>query len=169
MEIEQAIKTAIDYETKVRDVYAQAAEQASSKAGKKAFQTLAKEEQYHLNYLNKRLHEWQETGALVVEKLASVVPPKEEIDKNISQLQAQVKPEDHEDEIQLLKKALEVEEATSDFYRKMVSELNSDAQAMFHEFLKAEEGHRNIVLAEIDCLSGMGFWFEFQEFDLEGA
>jgi peptide deformylase len=38
---------------------------------------------------------------------------------------------------------------------------------MFARFLEIEEGHARIVQAEIDTLTGMGFWFDVQEFRLE--
>ena len=39
----------------------------------------------------------------------------------------------------------------------------------FGRFLEIEQGHQAIVRAEIDALTGMGFWFDFQEFDLEAG
>ena len=36
-------------------------------------------------------------------------------------------------------------------------------------FLGIEQGHQAIVQAEIDALSGLGFWFDFQEFNLEAG
>ena len=42
-------------------------------------------------------------------------------------------------------------------------------QEMFRRFVEIEEGHQKIVQAEIDCVSGAGFWFDSMEFKLEGA
>ena len=42
-----------------------------------------------------------------------------------------------------------------------------DAQKMFARFVEIEEGHQAIVKAEIDAVSGSGFWFDFNEFSLE--
>jgi len=36
-------------------------------------------------------------------------------------------------------------------------------------FVEIEEGHRAIVQAEIDCVSGLGFWFDTAEFKLEAG
>ena len=52
MTIEQAIETAIGYETRVRDVYRNAAEKSGSDIGKGFFAMMADEEQGHLDYLN---------------------------------------------------------------------------------------------------------------------
>jgi len=52
MTIEQAIKTALEYERKVRDSYLQAAKNSQDDTGKRIFKELAKEEQQHVNYKN---------------------------------------------------------------------------------------------------------------------
>ena len=58
---------------------------------------------------------------------------------------------------------------TSNFYREMVSKLPAEHQPMFQRFMEIEEGHEAIVKAEIDNARGLGFWFDFQEFDLEAG
>jgi len=57
MTIEEAIKTAIEFETQVRQVYRNAAEGASDPVGKRIFKVLAEEEQGHLEYLRSKLDE----------------------------------------------------------------------------------------------------------------
>ena len=81
-----------------------------------------------------------------------------------AQVAAQMAPE----ELELLRKALQVETETSEFYRQMVSTLDADGRRLFERFVEIEEGHRTIVQAEIDCVSGTGFWFDTKEFDLSG-
>ena len=51
----------------------------------------------------------------------------------------------------------------------MVSKLDGDGKTLFERFVEIEEGHQAIVQAEIDCVSGLGFWFDTLEFRLEGA
>jgi hypothetical protein len=48
-----------------------------------------------------------------------------------------------------------------------VRTLDSEGQQLFERFVEIEEGHKAIVQAEIDCLSGSGFWFDTPEFSLE--
>ena len=38
---------------------------------------------------------------------------------------------------------------------------------LFERFVAIEEGHQAIVQAEIDCVSGSGFWFDTSEINLE--
>ena len=52
MTLEDAIVLAIEYETRVRDSYVEAAAAADSEVGKKIFKTLGDEEQGHVDYLN---------------------------------------------------------------------------------------------------------------------
>ena len=167
MEIENAIKTAIEHEMKVLDVYTQAAKSADSDIGKRVFKTLADEEQNHVNYLKDRLEQWKNKGQIKVEKLNTVIPSKKVIDENIKKLKGHMKDHNRGAELQMLWKALDVEIKTTEFYRKMVDEIDKELQGMFARFLEIEEGHMALVQAEIDSISGMGFWFDFREFDLE--
>ncbi len=168
MEIEQAIQTSLQYETKVRDLYIQAMKAAKSEAGRKVFRILAKEEQQHVDYLQKRLEEWKRNGKITPEKLASLIPSAVEIEKEIEKLPANFSTNERNLELELLHQALDLETATGNFYKKMAQELRKEAQQMFQNFVQIEENHRAIVLAEIDSLNGPGFWLHVREFDLEG-
>ncbi len=67
----------------------------------------------------------------------------------------------------MLNRALEVEKETSAFYTRMSQELPRQQSSLFERFLEIEKGHLAIVEAEIDSLNGSGYWFGFQEFNLE--
>ncbi len=62
---------------------------------------------------------------------------------------------------------MEVEQDTSEFYGRMVSDLPVEHRGIFQHFLEIERGHLAIVEAELDSLSQSGFWFGVPEFDLE--
>ncbi len=173
MEIEEAIQTSIKYETKVRDVYKDAVQSAEDSIGKRVFNVLVQEEEHHLQYLEKKLEELKNTGAVTVEGLETHIPQREKIDDEVNKLKAKLEPSEsdrkyHNVELQSLKKALEIEIETSEFYNKMVSELPEDGKALFRRFVEIEEGHKIIVQAEIDAVSGLGYWFDMPEFDLAG-
>jgi rubrerythrin len=72
-----------------------------------------------------------------------------------------------ESDLRMLERALDVEKETSGFYQRMVEELAPEHREMFRYFLEIEKGHLAIVEAEIDSVSGMGFWFGVPEFNLE--
>jgi rubrerythrin len=169
MNIEEAITTALEYERKVADVYAQYADKFDSEIGKKVFNTLAKEEEDHVAYLNAKLAEWKASGNITTDKLDSVVPSPQQLKKNIQSLKKAAKQPGIEAEIEYFKKALEMETQTSTYYRNLVGQLDKDYQPLFQRFLEIEEGHEAIVKAEIDNAQGAGFWFDFMEFSLESA
>ena len=171
MDLEEAINTAIEYETKVRDVYKYAEEKATNDIGKKIFNVLHKEEQRHLDYLNFKLNEWQNDNKVTPEDLETYIPSQAVINDEIQKLRTTVDPvktdkKYSEIELQMLRKALVVEQETSDFYKRMVSELSGVGQDLFRPFLEIEEGHKLIVQAEIDSVTGIGYWFDIPEFNL---
>ncbi len=167
MTLEEAIKTAIEYETKIRDLYKEAATVVDDPLGKKALQMLQEDEQKHLDYLMDRLQRWKKTGKLVLDKLETIIPSREIITREVEKLARKMPTEDRGDVKQLLSKALKVEIETSRFYQKMVDEIPGEGKRMFARFLEIEAGHIATVRAELDYLSHTGYWFDFQEFGLE--
>lgn len=173
MDLEEAIKTAIEYETKVKMVYDEALYQAPDEVGKRIFKVLAEEEQRHLDYLNSRLLEWKNTGTINLEELDTYIPSKQKIEEEANKLKTKLQPDKSDEkfrntQLNILKKALEVEQDTSEFYKRMVIELSDEGQELFMRFVEIEEGHKIIVQAEIDSVTGIGYWFDMPEFDLAG-
>lgn len=166
MTLEEAIKTAIDYEIKVRDSYLNSVDKIRDETGRRVFAVLGKEEQGHVDFLQAKLAEWKRTGHVTDEKLGTVVPAKKIIDDGVRKLDGHLATRDFGTELEMLRKALALEEETSNFYKKMVGQLKQDGE-LFGHFLEIEEGHQAIVQAEIDYLTRSGTFFDFQEFTLE--
>ncbi|MBW1748855.1 MAG: hypothetical protein JRJ34_10810 [Deltaproteobacteria bacterium] len=137
MEIEKAIRTAMDYETKIRDIYRDAFERVSDPEGKRFLKMIGDDEQHHLDYLKHKLQLWQKTGQLSAEKLESSIPAKEIIQRETKKVQ------------------------------DMVNEMTDEGQKMFARFLEIEENHIAAVQAELDYITNTGYWFDFKEFDME--
>jgi rubrerythrin len=167
MTVEEAIKTALEYEVKVRDSYLNAIDSIKDETGQHVFRVLGGEEQGHIDYLESRLAEWRKTGKISPEKLNTVVPSRSDIDAGVRKLEGHLAKRDYGTEREMLQKALALEKETSDFYRKMVDELSDDESKLFARFLEIEEGHQAIVQAEIDYLTRSGTFFDFQEFGQE--
>jgi rubrerythrin len=167
MEIEKALKTAIEYETRIRDLYIEAAERSSDATGQRVYTLLGKDEQNHLDYLNDRLRQWQAHGKITAEKLESVLPLRQAIINEAQHVQSQLVADDRKDEKQMLSKALKAEMVTSAFYAELVAKLSGEAQKMFKRFLEIEDGHVDLVQAELDYLSQSGYWLDYKEFDME--
>ena len=166
MTLEEAIKTALEYECKVRDTYREAAGDTADAAGKRVFSVLGDEEQGHVDYLTSKLEEWRRTGQVTAEELDTVVPSQEVIDSGVAKLQDHMNEDDLGPEISKLAKALKLEIETGNFYRKMVDELGEDGR-LFARFLEIEDGHRAIVEAEMAYLNRTGYFFDFQDFKME--
>ncbi|RKX26251.1 MAG: hypothetical protein DRP45_04020 [Candidatus Zixiibacteriota bacterium] len=166
MTLEEAIKTAIDYEIKVRDAYLGNLDRITDTTGRRVFEVLGKEEQGHVDYLESRLAEWKKSGKVSPSNLKSVVPAKEIIEAGVKKLEDHLATRDYGTEREMLTKALALEQETSAFYRRMVDELGEDGR-LFARFLEIEEGHEAIVQAELDYLNRSGTFFDFQEFTPE--
>ena len=169
MKLDNAIRTALEYEAGVHKAYREAMDKTSDEAGKRVFKALAEEELGHMKYLKERLDEWQETGKINVKKLGTSIPTREVISKSLQDLRKTVKPKATKLtlELELLKKALDAERKTSVFYREMVGKLDGEGQQLFRRFVEIEEGHEAIVQAEIDFVSNSGVFMDTLEFGLE--
>ena len=167
MTIEEAIKTAIEYEVKVKNVYAEAVKVAGNDVGQRVFNVLSREEQGHVDYLNFKLEELRKTGTVNSDDLETAIPSPAKIKEAVGKLENKMAADDRGAELEMLRKALEVEIKTNNYYQKMVGTLEPAGQKFFKRFLEIEEGHQAIIRAEIDSLNGSGFWFDIPEFDLE--
>ena len=167
MTLEEAIKTALEYEVRIRDLYIEAAAGTKELAGKKIFQDLADDEQNHVRYLESKLERWQRDGSLDVDRLDSIIPPAKLIQAEAAKLEKKVRRDDRGLKEQMLSKALQMEIETSRFYQEMVDQMGGDSQKMFARFLEIEDNHIQAVQFELDHVSHMGFWFGFEEFDME--
>ncbi len=167
MTIEEAIKTALEFETRIRDIYREATVAVDDEVGKRIFETLCKDEQHHIDYLQHKLKQLQETGNIVPERLESIMPSQEVVDQEAEKIKTLVSKDFLGIRRQMLSKALEMEIETSDFYQKMVNELPGDDGALFERFLEIENNHIKAVQFELDYLSKTGYWFDIKEFDME--
>lgn len=169
MTIEEAIKTGIEYELRVQKVYTEAAKKFTDPTARRVLTVLADEEERHVQYLESRLAEWAATGHIAMERLETAIPARKAIDAGIRKLTRKMAQQDFGVELEMLKKALQLEIEATNFFKDMVAQLEEEGQRLFARFVEIEQGHEAIVQAEIDALTGLGYWFDFAEFDLEGA
>ncbi len=167
MTLEKAIKTALEYENNVRDVYRDAIKKVTDETGRKMLEVLAQDEQHHVDFLNAKLDEWKKSGKITAEKLETTVPPKRSIEEGVSKLEKRMSDRDFGVERELLKKIVDVEYETSEFYKSVIGDLDDEGQKMFERFVEIEEGHLAVVKAELDYLTGSGYWFDFNEMNME--
>jgi rubrerythrin len=166
MTFEEAIMMAIEYETKVRDAYLNSVDDIADKAGRRVFRVLGEEEQGHIDYLRTKLEEWQYSGTVSAAKLETAVPPAEIIEAGVRKLDDHLSERDSGTEREMVRKALALEQETSDFYHRMVDELGEQGK-FFGRFVEIEDGHLAIVQAELDYITRSGTFFDFVELNQE--
>jgi rubrerythrin len=165
--IEEAIKTAIEYEKRVAAVYTEAKEACTDEVGRRVFGLLGAEEDNHVAFLESRLADWLDKGKLDGVGLETAIPAAHEIENAVAELEQKLEPKEMPAEAAMLEKARQVEIETNDFYKKMVAELPDEGRAFFSRFVEIEQGHLAIVEAELNAVQGSGFYFDMPEFDLE--
>jgi len=167
MNIESAIKKALEYERKIRDLYFEGAAVLKGKRGENIFEALGNDEQYHIEYLEKKLTEWEKRGELDSNIPVSTIPKKEAIERSVDRLKTRLT-DDHRGLVQqILNSALKAEIETSKFYSDMVDALPEQGKRLFKHFIEIEENHIKTVQYELDFISGTGYWFNIKEFDME--
>jgi bacterioferritin (cytochrome b1) len=169
--LEHAIKTALEYEGRVHRTYLEASRVATHAVAQRVFSTLCEEEKTHLTYLHDRLTEWRQSGKITMAELGTAIPSRAAIAEGVARLKQKVSgtpPVGHDAEIEALKQALAAEVETANFYKEMVRTLEAQGRRLFERFVEIEEGHQAIVQAELDSVTGLGFWFDTPEFQLEG-
>lgn len=167
MNIEAALKTAMEMELKIRDIYVRAFEKCSDAAGRRFFAMMRDDEQYHHDYLGKRLKEWGDSGGFRYQDIKMNIPTPQQLETCIQDVQKAMTVEDRGVIQQMLSNALKAEVLTSEFYEKMVLDSDGPSKQMFGRFLEIEKGHIAAVQAELDYVMSTGYWFDFKEFDME--
>lgn len=150
-------------------VYMDAMRRSQDPIGKRVFKTLVEDEASHVQYLKERLDELVKDGRVKPAALATNIPPADKIGAALNSRQGSSASPVLEEELNLLRQALALEVETSEFYRRMEKELPPEDGLMFKRFVEIEVGHQAIVQAEIDSISGSGFWFDMPEFRLEAG
>jgi rubrerythrin len=167
MNLETAITSALAFENRIRDLYLEAVAATDDAAGKRIFQALADDEQRHVDYLESRLDEWQRQGQVTVAMLESTIPDKAAIQKEAAALQETINQDTRGLKQQMLSRALEMELETSRFYKQLVEKVSAAHREMFARFLEIEDNHVEAVQFELDHVGSTGFWYGFEEFDME--
>jgi rubrerythrin len=172
MTLEKALREALEYEIRVRDVYTEAAGEIRDESGRKVIEKMASEEQEHVNYLAGLLRELKDKGVISKRAIPETLPDADALIKHVKVLRDRISGgnssiSEIESDVSMLNRAIEVERETSDFYQRMVDQMSDEYKDLFRRFLEIEKGHLAIVEAELDFLHGSGYWFDFPEFSLE--
>ena len=167
MNIEDAIKTAIEYETRVCDLYREAELEMKGETGIRLIEALYRDETFHVLYLEDKLRKYREDGSIVQDEITSTLPSKEEIEREIHKVKTKMTGRTLGDRKKVLSKILKAEIETSSFYRQMVGALPDEGRELFSRFLEIEDAQVTLVQAELDLYGNTGFWFDNEEIDME--
>lgn len=162
----EAMKTAIDMEKSGHRFFTEAAGRMKNEAGRKVFSRLAAEEINHMQVFTRLFTaltqgtDWQKAVAEV--KPARRVP-------YFDDARQQFRADDLSVEMEYLRKALDLERSAIAFFEKAAGDAEtSEAREIFQRIMEEEQGHYDLIQAEIDNLNGSGFWFDIQEFHMDG-
>jgi rubrerythrin len=160
----KALKQAIQMEIDGKEYYLKASQKASNELGKQLLQSLAAEEDIHRKVFedifndisNKRgwpRKEFHADGGRALRTVfANAIA---NMDSDINSM-----PE----ELDAVKKAMEMENETYDFYRDQGKKALYDAEKHFYEALAGqEEEHHRILLDYYEFLKNPGAWFVQKE------
>lgn len=162
-----AINKAIKGEKTGLESYLKFARSTKSQSGKDMFIRLAQDEFGHMELLEKERDRLQQGKKWVgIEIAPSDI---EEVVPKLSSQQAKIKAEQGtSDDLTALNIALDLERKAADFYmRQGNKETDVTAKAIYFRLAIMEEAHYNMIQAEIDSISDIGFWFGIREFTLE--
>ncbi len=157
MTLEEALISALDYEHRVRDHYARAAEHTLDPVANRIFARLAIEEQQHVDYLMAQLKLWRAEGKIEFIKLTTILPDQQWIEEGWKKLKGvNLKNADSTDELDAFERAWELENEVAEHYQRLVDELDAEGQEMFARFLKMELLHKSFVEIQIQALKTQG-------------
>jgi rubrerythrin len=167
--LHEAIAVAIEFEKKVRDHYLRGASEIPDARGQRVFTTLGREEQGHVDYLERCLAEWKKTGKVPDVPLKSLLPDGvrwiEEGRKVPAPKERRVA---GKTELEALRVAVEYEKEADAFYHDLVARLAKHEQRLFDKFLGVEDRHLALVQAQLENVQDRGFWFDISAFIGDG-
>ena len=169
MTIEEALASALEFETRVREHYERAAAQAPDGDASDFFRLMAKEEAGHVAYLEHRLARCRAGEPLGPADVPTGVPRAEWVAEGLRRLESAGREGERAYGVDHLEKALRLEQEAGEHYRRLVAEVeHPEAEALFRRFLEIEDGHTALVRAQLDHATGTGHFFGVREFTLDG-
>jgi len=160
-------KKALEYENKIRDLYLAAVGIIDDERGKKIFQTLADEEQSHVDFLEHSIGTLTEKGSINVKTFKTIIPDTEDLRQNIDTMKITIPEQMLGDVKRVLSSALRLEEETTQYYEKAIESAEGDIKEVLAKFITIEQRHTEVVRFELDHASHNGFWLGFPEISME--
>jgi len=158
-EVKNAIKTAIQMEKDGYSFYKKASAQTSSEMGRDIFESLAKDEQLHLEVFQKLFEDKIEKSEW--NNLVNSSKKYAEIDifpQDLKQLEG-ANPDTNE--LDALEIAMDSEKNAIDYYGGIKEKTKEEnIRQIINEIIEQEKNHYSILQEEFDHLSKTGYWYE---------
>ena len=158
-DVKNAIKTAIQMEKDGYSFYKKASAQTSSEMGRDIFESLAKDEQLHLEVFQKLFEDKIEKSEW--NNLINSSKKYAEIDifpQDLKQLEG-ANPDTNE--LDALEIAMDSEKNAIDYYGDIKEKTKEEnIRQIINEIIEQEKNHYSILQEEFDHLSKTGYWYE---------
>jgi rubrerythrin len=158
--VKDAILTAIQMEKDGFSFYMKAAAQTDSEMGKTIFESLASDEQKHLDVFQK-----------MFEEKVSKSEWNELVDSSKKYASIPIFPTDLEDapgidaestELDALRMAMDSEKEAIEYYGKINEKLGvQEIKNIINEIIEQEKNHYSLLEKEFNHITSTGYWFEF--------
>jgi rubrerythrin len=158
--VKDAILTAIQMEKDGYSFYMKAAAQTESEMGKTIFESLAEDEQRHLDVFQKMFEDkvsQSEWGDLVnsSKKYANIPIFPTDL-SNAPGMDVE------STEIDALRMAMDAEKEAVEYYEKIKDNVeNQDIKNVIGEIIEQEKNHYSLLEKEFNHINSTGYWFEF--------
>ncbi len=165
----KALREGIDMEARGEAFYSAASEKVENPHGKLTLRFLAKEERRHMDYLREVVQAvgtGEPIGKSPLPRRSRLL--KEEILDRMGQMGIKLKvPEENKE---IVRRAMEVEEGSIDFYEGLAREVRDRVvRRVFEELAREERSHLDWLGFIIDALELHGYWYDLEShFALEG-
>ncbi len=156
----EALRLAIQIETEGRKFYLKSAKNCGNEAGRKLFESLAKDEATHRRDFEKIYEAIRNKNAWPSTRIATkkAPPPKFATEGLTLEACALVKPA--EAEIEAVKTAINMENDSYDFYRKQYNHSTYPAEKEFYGAISAAENEHRLALVDyLEFLSDPAAYF----------
>ncbi len=160
LNVKDAIKTAIQMEKDGYDFYSKAAAQTNSDMGRTIFESLANDEQRHLDIFQKMFEEKvgkSEWDDLVnSSKKYAIIPI---FPTNLNDAPGM---DNDSSEIDALRLAMDSEKEAIDYYSDIKENIdNKYLLKIINEIIEQEKNHFSLLEKEFNHINTTGYWFEF--------
>jgi rubrerythrin len=166
-EVVEAIKMAIQLEKDGQAFFKAAAAKTSNSLGKKMFEKLASDEINHLKTFQEMFDSL--TGGKDWRHVVQGYSPAKHPPLFVTDDTPKSRAEKSEGEVEALRDAMEVERKAIDFFSEAAENAGDSMARQIFERIKEEEVlHYDLLQAQYDSVTNSGFWFDIQEFQMDG-